>query len=259
MESSIAAYPEEVLRILNQIETKLSLEPFTDKGLLLTVLRHPKFRGLEPTRFQALEFIGDASLHRALAMRYYRSHSRLRGSGERPDSMSVLASNRALAFCAREMGLQEALILDQDMKEDLEKEAKVRGRYALADAFEALIGAIDLDRGTGALDVFLNRHFWPYEDVLLKTMSVPFEETQIENSLLVMVRAYARTHGFSPIRVEKVIEPNSEVTIVTIKDTTEILATATGASVKQALSNSYRKLLRKMKSVVGDESTEGAP
>jgi ribonuclease-3 len=103
---------------------------------------------------QRLEFLGDAVLSLVLTRELY---DRFPGLGEGPltKARAQLVNRRALAAQARELGLGRHLILSRGEETSGGRERP----SALADAFEALLGAIQIDGGHEAARAFVLRCF----------------------------------------------------------------------------------------------------
>lgn len=130
---------------------------FRDESLLRLALTHPSVaheQGAVVQHNQRLEFLGDAVLQLVLTRVLYERYP---GFSEGPltKARAQLVNRRALAEHARRLALGENLVLSRG--EELN-----RGRErpsALADAFEALLGAIFLDGGFAAAEEFILRQF----------------------------------------------------------------------------------------------------
>ncbi|MBN2505074.1 MAG: ribonuclease III [Verrucomicrobia bacterium] len=130
---------------------------FRDASLLELALTHPSVAhdppGTRPHN-QRLEFLGDAVLSLILTRELF---DKFPGFGEGPltKARAQLVNRRALAAQARQLGLGEHLVLSRG-----EEVHGGRSRAsALADAFEALIGALFLDGGYEAARLFILRRF----------------------------------------------------------------------------------------------------
>lgn len=126
--------------------------------LLAQAFCHPSFareQGMEESDSnQRLEFLGDAVLDLVLADYLYRTRPELT-EGELTRLKAALVRQSALAAVARELGLGECLLLGRG-------EESTGGRQKtslLADAVEALIGAVFLSAGWDAARDFVIRHF----------------------------------------------------------------------------------------------------
>jgi ribonuclease-3 len=130
---------------------------FRDLELLRLALTHPSVaheQGVPMQTNQRLEFLGDAVLQLALTRELYEKFP---GFGEGPltKARAKLVNRRTLAERARQVGLGQHLILSRG-----EELHGGRDRpSALADAFEALLGAIFLDGGFEAAREFILRQF----------------------------------------------------------------------------------------------------
>lgn len=134
---------------------------FRDEALLRLALTHPsvahdqKRAAAAPTN-QRLEFLGDAVLQLCLTHELY-AHFATADEGLLTKSRAKLVNARALATQARAIGLGEQLQLGRG--EELSG-GRDRGS-ALADAYEALLGALYLDGGLEAARKFILREFRP--------------------------------------------------------------------------------------------------
>jgi ribonuclease-3 len=130
---------------------------FQDLGLLRLALTHPSVAHEQSAPIQTnqrLEFLGDAVLQLVLTRELYEKFP---GFGEGPltKARAQLVNRRSLAEQARQLGLGSYLILSRG-----EETSGGRERLsALADTFEALLGAIFLDRGFDAAREFILRQF----------------------------------------------------------------------------------------------------
>lgn len=99
---------------------------------------------------ERLEFLGDAVLD-LLVSEYLYSRFPERDEGELTEMRAALVGKRILTECAERMGLREHLFLGKS-----EMGLDGRGRDSIiSDAYEALIGAVYLDRGLGAAKRFV--------------------------------------------------------------------------------------------------------
>jgi len=111
-----------------------------------------KTRSAQLTHNERLEFLGDAVLGQVVASLLY---ARLEGrpEGELARIKSIVVSEKTLAQIALAVGIPEALQLGRG-----EERSGGRAKKALlADALEALIGAVFLDRGYDAARDFVAR------------------------------------------------------------------------------------------------------
>jgi len=133
------------------------------KGQLLTMaLVHRSFR-FENKDYdfdnQRLEFLGDAVLGLASASHLY-DHYKDGDEGTLTHLRSTIASGKALAKVARQIGLGESLLLGKG-----EEQSGGRNRDSnLADVLESVIGAVYLDGGMKAVDKVFQKLILPELD-----------------------------------------------------------------------------------------------
>lgn len=130
---------------------------FRDPELLLLALTHPSIAhelGAPVQTNQRLEFLGDAVLQLALTRELYEKFPAF-GEGPLTKARAKLVNRRALAERARQLDLGRHLIVSRG-----EEISGGRERASsLADAYEALVGAIFLDGGFDVARQFILREF----------------------------------------------------------------------------------------------------
>jgi ribonuclease-3 len=133
---------------------------FTQKDLLAQAFTHRSYlnenRGLGRGHNERLEFLGDAVLELAVTEHLYAAYPD-RDEGDLTSYRAALVNTVVLADAARELGFNDLLLLSRG-------EARDQGRARvsiLADAFEAVIGAIYLDQGYAAAKAFVDRTLVP--------------------------------------------------------------------------------------------------
>jgi len=138
---------------INDLETKLGLT-FRDKSLLHRALIHRSYLNEHPDfpleDNERLEFLGDAVLDFITGEYLYHRFPELH-EGHLTSLRSALVRRETLARFAKQIDLGEHLLMGHG-----EVESGGRERPAtLCAAFEALVGAIYLDQGTGAIHELL--------------------------------------------------------------------------------------------------------
>jgi len=138
-----------VAETAQELAERLDLH-FADQGLLDLALTHPSFaveHGVESN--QRLEFLGDALLGLAVAQHLYErcpSHN----EGQLSKIRIGVVNETVLSAVAEELSLGAAL----KMGRGAETEGLANKPSVLADAFEALLGALFLDQGVAAASAF---------------------------------------------------------------------------------------------------------
>ncbi len=138
---------------------------FRNREVLLRALTHPSYVHEHPEEGwdnQRLEFLGDAVLGLVVGEWIFHQYPEFR-EGEMTRLRAVLVCEETLAQMAVQVGLGELLRLGRG-----EEERGGRERAAnLADAFEALIGALYLDGGLEPAQRFIRRLIAPMADAIL--------------------------------------------------------------------------------------------
>lgn len=135
--------------------------PFTHLDVLRSALTHTSYRNEHREENipdnERLEFLGDAVLELAISQYLYlRYPSAL--EGELTRMRAAIVCEPTLAEYARTLALSKYLRLGRG-----EEQSGGRDRASLlADAVEALVGALYLDLGLQAVNNFLQASFYPY-------------------------------------------------------------------------------------------------
>ena len=130
---------------------------FRDENRLRLALTHPSVaheQGMAVQHNQRLEFLGDSVLQLVLTSELYGKFPSL-GEGPLTKARAQMVNRRTLANRGRRLGLGEHLILSRGEDSSGGRERP----SALADTFEALLGAIFLDGGFDAARDFILRQF----------------------------------------------------------------------------------------------------
>lgn len=139
---------------LAELEQSIGYE-FKDKNIARQALTHRSYLNENPEwgldHNERLEFLGDAVLELAVTEYLYAKYPN--PEGELTNWRAALVNANMLAQISGEFGLNEYMLLSRG-------EAKDTGRarqYILANAIEALIGAVYLDGGYNAAKSFIER------------------------------------------------------------------------------------------------------
>jgi ribonuclease-3 len=139
-----------------QLEARLGYA-FRDHSLLKLALTHPSVAhepGVPVLHNQRLEYLGDAVLQLVLTGALYERFPEF-GEGPLTKARAKLVNRRALAVHGSRLSLGEHLILSRGEELHGGRERA----SALADAFEAVMGALFLDGGYAAARDFILRDF----------------------------------------------------------------------------------------------------
>lgn len=144
------------MKELPELEQRLGFS-FTNKDLLTQSVVHRSYLNEHPGfglgHNERLEFLGDAVLELSITRYLYDAYPD-RSEGELTNWRASLVNSDQLAIVAEELGLNDFLYLSRGEAKD--KNSKAR-KYILANAIEAVIGALYLDQGFAAADDLINR------------------------------------------------------------------------------------------------------
>lgn len=146
-----------MLRQVTPLERALRVR-FKSGALRAASLTHRSYafeRGTAETN-ERLEFLGDAVLGLVVTDLAYRGFPDL-PEGELAKLRAAIVNMATLADVARQLGLGEAILLGKG-----EELSGGRNKPSiLADAMEAVLGALYLDRGLAGVSRVIERLFWP--------------------------------------------------------------------------------------------------
>lgn len=157
------------MKEISQLEKNLEVK-FTNKELLKQSVvhrsylnEHPDF-GLEHN--ERLEFLGDAVLELVVTENLYNNYPN--PEGELTNWRASLVNSNMLATIARELDIDDYLYLSKGESKDTNIKAR---NYILANAMEAIIGAIYLDKGfDGAKKFVLSKIVVKLPEILEKKL-----------------------------------------------------------------------------------------
>lgn len=148
----------------------MKIPTFKNKDLYKNALIHRSYLNESKEKLESnerLEFLGDSILSFVVSQFLYKKYPNF-DEGKLTNLRSLLVNTRNLAQVSDEIGLGKHLYLSKGEEESGGR----KNQSLLADALEALIGALFLDQGLSAVNAFI-------EEVVL-----PREEEFIANDLL---------------------------------------------------------------------------
>lgn len=150
---------------LSQFEKKIGVK-FKDKNLLQTVFVHRSYlnenKDYRLPHNERLEFLGDAVLELAVTEYLYKNYDN--PEGEMTNWRAALVRGDTLYEVANELAMGNFMLLSRGEVRTGGRERKM----ILANAFEALIGAIYLDQGMKASKKFVADKIIVYLDEIIK-------------------------------------------------------------------------------------------
>lgn len=230
---------------------------FQDLRLLQRALTHRSFLGGEeahgPDSNERLEFLGDAVLELVVIEYLYARFPEAR-EGELTKQKSLLVSRSVLSDCADSLGLGRFILMS-----GAERDAGGGERRSiLADAFEAVLGALYLDQGLPVVRRFIGRWLLRQTDGILKDD----EKQNFKSILQERIQARLRVHPRYRIVSEEGPDHEKRFT-VSVSVRGELLGSGAGDNKKSAEQQAARQALesgaldRWMRSVGEEEGREG--
>ena len=132
------------IKDISELEKKIKVT-FKNKDLLKQAMVHRSYlnenRNFELDHNERMEFLGDAVLELIVTEYLYNNFSN--PEGELTNYRAALVNGKMLAKISKEIGLEDYLLMSRGETKDLGKARQ----YLLANALEAVIGAIYLDQG----------------------------------------------------------------------------------------------------------------
>ena len=132
------------MKDLSRLEENLGVK-FKDPQLLQRALVHRSYLNENPGSFpehnERLEFLGDAVLELIVTEYLYKNYQK--PEGELTALRAALVNSNTLADVAMNVGMNDFLLLSRGEQQDIGKARQ----FILANAIEATIGALYLDRG----------------------------------------------------------------------------------------------------------------
>ena len=153
---------------LSEFESQLGVK-FNDKNLLTQSLIHRSYLNENPKvgldHNERLEFLGDAVLELAVTDYLYKNYPN--PEGDLTAWRAALVNAKTLAKIAEELNFNQYILLSRGEAKDTGKARQV----ILANAFEALLGALYLDGGYEESAVFIGKYILPILPAIIKEQS----------------------------------------------------------------------------------------
>jgi ribonuclease-3 len=221
---------------LELLEERLGYS-FADRGLLMEALTHTTYvnehRDLSVKDNQRLEFLGDTVINAIITERLYLQFTQEK-EGPLTKKRAELISEGALSRIARRLGIGRHLLLGKGEEMDGGR----RKASLLADAYEAIVGAIFLDSSYEGTAGVVRRHF---EEVF-----GAFEEVSITDYKSLLLE-YCQSQFKALPRITVVDEQGPEhekVFAVSVTLDGRAIGQGTGKNKKQAAQEACKEALR---------------
>lgn len=167
---------------MTKLEEKIGYQ-FQDRMLLKQALTHSSYANEQKINksgdYERLEFLGDAVLE-LVSSDYIYKHNPDMTEGKMTKFRSSIVCEPALAFCAKEIGLEQYILLGKG-----EEATGGRNRDSIiSDVMEAIIGAIYLDGGIDEAGIYIRRVILSdleHKQLFYDAKTILQEEVQKEN------------------------------------------------------------------------------
>ncbi len=151
---------------LEVLEERLG-HTFKDKDFIVEAITHRSYLNEHAdfpyTHNERLEFLGDAVLEVIVTEYLFKNYAN--PEGELTNWRASLVNAKTLAGIATQLEFEDFLLLSKGEARDKNSKARM---YILANAIEAIIGAIYLDGGMPAAEKFINKHILSHLAFILK-------------------------------------------------------------------------------------------
>jgi ribonuclease-3 len=225
---------------LAKLQKRLGLK-FKNEGLLKQALVHRSYLNEHPNfeigHNERLEFLGDAVLEIIVTEFLYLNFTKT-PEGDLTNWRASLVNAKMLYEIAAEFGVEECLYLSRGEARDKNKKSR---QFILANALEAILGAMYLDQGIAAVKKFVLKNIISKLDDILKN------QTYLD----------PKSHFQEKAQEEKGITPHYQILDETGPDHAktfkvglyleeELIATGTGSSKQEAQVDAAAKGIKKM-------------
>jgi ribonuclease-3 len=183
---------------------------------------------------ERLEFLGDAVLELCISEELYRRFPDMR-EGDLTAMRSRLVNQESLATLARKIGLEKSIVLGKGEEAQGGRERD----SLLSDAFEAILGAVFLDGGYGAVGETVRRLFagqWPAGSGKMKSKDDKSRLQEVTQQLFRERPLYSLVGSSGP--------EHDKIFTVRLELPDKTVFTATGPSVKKAEQTAAHAALR---------------
>ena len=144
---------------LARLQERIGVQ-FQDTNFLLSAVTHRSFlnenRDAPQAHNERLEFLGDAVLELVVTDYLFKAYPE-KAEGELTAIRAALVNTNTLSETATALEINEFLLLSKGESKDIGRARQ----YILANSFEAIVGAIYLDRGYDAARDFIAAQLFP--------------------------------------------------------------------------------------------------
>ena len=156
-------------KTLSELDKRIDVK-FKDTNFLKTALVHRSYlnehKDFSLDQNERMEFLGDAVLELVVTDYLYKNYDK--PEGILTNWRSSLVNGERLASISEDLGIYDFMYLSKGESKDNNKKAR---QYILANAFEAVVGAIYLDRGYEITRQFIENNLVVHLEKIIKDKS----------------------------------------------------------------------------------------
>lgn len=234
------ATPQRRVSNLNLLQDIINIR-FSDQELLKNALVHRSYHN-ENKNFQLpsnekLEFLGDSVLSLITSEHLYKQYPKYQ-EGDYTDMKAAIVNTQSLYEASKKLELGKYLYLSKGEQENNGRD----NMSILADAFEALLGAIYLEHGFDVSYTFVKDHLFheTLDNIIKNKLYLPAKN---------LLQEFYQ-EKFKKLPEYKIIDEtgpeHDKIYQTGIYDGSKLLATGTGKSKKQAEESAAREALQKL-------------
>jgi len=222
---------------LNLLENKIGIK-FKNINFLRNSLVHRSYlnehKDFVSDQNERLEFLGDAVLELVITDYLYRNYSE--AEGILTNWRSSLVNGESLASISESLGVYDFMYLSKGEAKDSNKKAR---QYILANAFEAIVGAIYMDQGYKSAAKFINEHLTIHLEQIIK------DKSYIDSKSMFQEKAQEKV-GLTPhYRVLEELGPDhNKKFIVGVYLEKELVAQGKGYSKQEAQTDAATRAIK---------------
>ena len=224
---------------LQKLQNKLGVK-FINESLLKQALVHRSYLNEHPDfaigHNERLEFLGDAVLEIVVTEFLYLNFSTT-PEGDLTNWRASLVNAKMLYEVAHDLEIEEYLYLSRGESKDKNKKSR---QYILADAVEAIIGAMYLDQGIEVAKKFILKNVVSRLDNILENQSYPKSHFQEKAQELKGITPHYQI-------LDEVGPDHAKIFTVGLYLGEELIISGTGSSKQEAQVDAAAKGLKKLK------------
>ncbi|MFA5155554.1 MAG: ribonuclease III [Patescibacteria group bacterium] len=224
---------------LNKLQTRLGVK-FKDSRLLQQAMVHCSYLNEHPDfqigHNERLEFLGDAVLEIVVTEFLYLNFTNT-PEGDLTNWRASLVNAKMLYEIARELKIEDCLYLSKGESRDKNKKSR---QFILANAVEAIIGAIYLDQGSATAKKFILKNVVSKLDDILRNQSYLDPKSHFQEKA-------QEAQGVTPHYeiLDETGPDHAKIFTVGVYLDAELIATGKGSSKQEAQVDAAAKAIKK--------------